>query len=113
QLQCARALGNARGSATGKSDRNGADRTAAPANGGSYSERDGAARRGVLDFARSGAALRYCVGKRGADSDHGDRELDVDDEEDPHSRRGTIENPAFHALLLVAEGRGAISWRVR
>src|SRR2546429_5372582 len=113
QLQRALALGNARGGANGKSDRDGTDRTAPPSNSGSYSERDGAARRGVLDVARSGTALRDCVGQRRADADHGDRELDVEDEEDPHARRGTFENPAFYALLSAAEGCGAISGGVR
>src|SRR5712664_478057 len=113
QLQCACALGTARRGATGKSDWDGADRTAPPADGGYYFERDGTARRGILDVARSGAALRDFVSQRGADSDHGDRKLDVEDQKDPHPRRGAFEDSAFDAVLFVAEGCGAVPGGLR
>src|SRR6266851_7781437 len=106
------ALGFTRGGATGESNRDGADRTAPPANGGLHSERDGAARRGVLDVARSGAALRDCGCKRCADTNYGNRELDVEDEEDSHSRRRAVQDPAVDAVLLVAEGCRAVPWSV-
>src|SRR5260370_1231463 len=83
------------------------------ANGGLHFERDGAARGGILDVARCGAALRDCVGERSADTDHGNRKLDVEDEEDSHSRRRAIQDPAINAVLLTAKGRGPLFSGVR
>src|SRR4029077_16833442 len=72
KFERAGAVGIARGGATGESDRDGADRAAAPAIGGLHFERDGEARGGVVDFAGCGAEVRDRVGECGADSDRGD-----------------------------------------
>ena len=102
-----------RGDCVCERDWDGADRAAAPAVGGLPFERDGAARGDVVDFAGSGAAVRHCSGERGTDSDWRDRKLDVEEQEDPDSRRGTFEDPAFDAVLFVAEGRRPLPCSVR
>src|SRR6266576_3428489 len=70
-----------------------------------YSERNGEARGGVLDVAGFGAAVRDCIGERGADTNYGNRKLDVEDEEDPDSRRRAVKDPSVHAILFTAKGR--------
>ena len=81
--------------------------------GGLHFERDGAARSGIVDFAGCGAALRDRGGERAADSDHGARKLDVEEQEDSHSRRSAFEDPAFDAVLFAAEGCGPVPGGVR
>jgi len=113
QFERARALGPARGGATGERNRHGADRKKAPSDGGLHFEGDGEARRGIVDVARSGVAVRDCRGERAADSDWRDRKLDVEEQEDPHPRRSALEDPAFDALLFVAQGCEPVPGGVR
>src|SRR5437870_9154188 len=106
-------MGLACGFAARESDRDGEDREAPPPNGGLHSQGNGATQRGVLDLARFSVALRDRVGKCGADPDHGTRKLDVEAEEDSHSRRGAFKDSALNALLPAAEGCGPLSGGVR
>src|SRR5215472_6006414 len=113
QRERAGALGIARVVAICESDWHGAHRKAAPAIYGFHNKRNDAAQAGIVDFARSGAALRNRVGQFGADSNLRAGKLDVEGEEDSHSRRRAFEDPAFDAILPAAQRYGPVSRGVR
>ena len=112
-VECAVVVRAACGDPDGECDWHGAHRAAASRAGRLHAGGDDEARRSVVDLARCEAAVRDCDGQRSADRAHEAGRLDVEDEEDPHSRRRAVEAAAVDAVLSAEEGHRSISGCVR